>query len=657
MSHLARYGLVPLTIGAASLFRVFLTDLLGIANPPLMLYLFPVIVCAWYGGLGPGLLATAMSATAGMLFFMDATGGTDWTRFLNQYDIVRLAIFVAEGCLLSVLAWQFHRSLQYSVTAERQMRDALRNLAKSEQRVNSIVDNIVDAVITINQDGVIESWNRAATKIFGYKIEEVLGRHVEMLWSESQRRTFRSIAGHYAHGEFGLAGMTQELIARRKDGTDFPIDLAVSTMRIGAKSYYTGIVRDITERIRDAAELKNAKETAEAASRAKTQFLANMSHEIRTPLGVIAGFTDLALGARSDQERVHAIATVQRNAQHLAALVDDLLDLTKAEAGRLRFVKCDVDLTQVLDGVRDALADTAKAKGLKLTVESDGPVPNAFVSDPQRLQQILSNVVGNAVKFTERGSVALVIRARPEQTHSGHSTLEFVVTDSGPGIAAEMQERLFTPFSQADPSYSRKFGGTGLGLALSRMLAQSLGGDVLLLRSAPGKGSAFSCTIEIEPTKSAIPIRIERQVLDNGVHIANVVQDPSKARDRTRLSGVRVLLVEDSADNRLMVSRFLKNAGAVVETAVDGNDGVQKAISLQPDIVVMDIQMPSKDGYAATSDLREKGFAKPIIALTAHAIRDEKQRGLRNGFNDYLTKPVNKGDLVETIRRFSPHPA
>lgn len=434
----------------------------------------------------------------------------------------------------------------------------------------------------------------------------------------------------------------EEMKIRRGDGTYGVLSVSSAPIYNHEGKIVAGVCAfiDITEKKNSEDELRVAKEAAEAANLAKTRFLANMSHEIRTPLGVISGHLDLLLsGKQNEEERNEALQVMKRNSDLLENLIEDLLDLSRVETGRLQIEKVSFFLPNLISDVLSVVRLRAEEKGLELSFRFMSDVPNEIVSDPTRIKQILINVLGNAVKFTDKGTVSICVDyAKP--------FLSFEVTDSGRGISAEQASRLFQPFTQVDSSATRRFGGTGLGLALSRRLAQSLGGELLLERSKPDHGTTFSIRLPIEEGKNSIPIHELR---------SEVKTFGSFKQKLNRLTNIKVLLVDDSADNRLLVSKLLKIEGAVVETAEDGADGVLKALDGDFDIVLMDIQMPRMDGHEAVQNLRTAGYSKPIIALTAHAFQEERDRSLSCGFNEHLTKPIPRNELVARIRKLTHH--
>jgi CheY-like chemotaxis protein/nitrogen-specific signal transduction histidine kinase len=394
----------------------------------------------------------------------------------------------------------------------------------------------------------------------------------------------------------------------------------------------------------DITKLKEAKEAAEAASKAKTAFLANMSHEIRTPLGVVLGFCELLLlPDQSKLDRANAIDAIKRNGKLLSNIINDILDLSKIEAGKLSIEKSRVSLDDLLKDLNSLLYLEASEKGLKLSLTKEDSLPKTVITDPLRLRQILLNIVGNAIKFTERGFVK--VRVRTEKRGSGKS-LVFTVTDSGRGMSSEQATKLFEPFMQADSSTVRRYGGTGLGLVLSRKLANALGGDVILAESAVDKGSSFE--ISIDP---GTPAKADE--------VGETIRSSAVAKDLANdfsLEKLNILLVEDSVDNQILVSRLLMMVGANVDTACNGKEGVSKALSNNYDLVLMDLRMPEMDGYQATKELRKNGFKRPVIALTANALKEDRMRCLAAGFDDHLGKPIDRNLLLEMVRQHSEHP-
>jgi PAS domain S-box-containing protein len=382
--------------------------------------------------------------------------------------------------------------------------------------------------------------------------------------------------------------------------------------------------------------LQNAKVEAERASHSKSAFLANMSHEIRTPLGAILGFTELMRDSSSREERADFAKIVSRNGKALTRLIDDILDLSKVEAGRLEIEAIDFNVRSLVDEVVALFHDSARQKGVLLHASIAAGTPEAVNSDPTRIRQILLNLIGNALKFTSEGSVEVSVQLQPA---GDLQLLEFEVHDTGIGMSSEQAKKLFKPFAQADNTTTRKFGGSGLGLVLSRRLSRLLGGDVTIRECSPGQGCTFKASVLARPA-GATEIGVANKTIQ------------SLVQNRELLPGAKILLVEDSPDNQVLVKRLLTNAGMVVDIASNGAEGIEMAEANNYDVVLMDMQMPVLDGYAATARLRLDGYNKPIVALTAHAMVEDRNRILGLGCDAHLTKPIDSKLLIETIGRF-----
>jgi signal transduction histidine kinase/CheY-like chemotaxis protein len=387
--------------------------------------------------------------------------------------------------------------------------------------------------------------------------------------------------------------------------------------------------------------LVTAKEKAEEASAAKSAFLANMSHEIRTPMTAIVGYADTMLEPEQTlSDRQDALQTIRRNARHLLELINDILDISKIEADKMTVERVAADLPAILSDLLSIMRPRAVDKGLDFRLEVAGAVPQAVRTDPLRLRQVLMNLLGNAVKFTEKGFVHLGVCC---EKAGEEYQLRFDIRDSGIGIARHKTDRLFLPFSQADDSMTRRFGGTGLGLTISRRLTSLLGGSVTV-ESEEGKGSVFTVRIPVGDL-TGVPM-IE------GLTEA-ILPKPTTAAAKTWTIHAWILLVEDGVDNQRLISMHLRKAGADVTIAENGRKGVDVAVAAQGvrpfDLILMDMQMPELDGYGAASELRRRGFKQPIIALTAHAMAEDREKCIRAGCTDYLTKPIDKNLLIGTV--------
>jgi signal transduction histidine kinase len=407
---------------------------------------------------------------------------------------------------------------------------------------------------------------------------------------------------------------------------------------LSATGYTKRIERIVEERT---AELREAKEAADSVSHTKSMFLANMSHEIRTPMTAIIGFTDLLLERGHDErERNEWTRTIRRSADHLLELLNDVLDVSKIEARRMNVESISTSPWLAVDEVMSLMGERARAKGLHCEAVWIGPVPELVQTDPLRLRQILVNLVGNAIKFTESGSVLLVTQL-VERT--GGSFLQFEVTDSGIGIPAAQLPGLFSAFTQADTSTTRRFGGSGLGLRISKTLAELLGGDIEV-ESREQQGSTFRVLI---PVGDLSELRLI-DASDKG-H----VEEPRETRTIDITLDCRVLVVEDHAANQRLVRHILERAGARVAVVGSGQEALDRFDSAEPepDVILMDLMMPGMDGLTATRSLRARGYTGPIVALTADIMHETRERCIEAGCTEYLPKPVERKRLLELLRR------
>ena len=427
-------------------------------------------------------------------------------------------------------------------------------------------------------------------------------------------------------------------------------------------SRWVGTSIDIDDCRRREAELCRARVAAEVATMAKTTFLANISHEIRTPLGIMIGFTDLLLASGDEgSERTSWLRMIKRNGEVLHGLINDLLDLSKVEANRLDLDMASLSLVEFVRDTAAVLSFKAKGKGIDLRFSCDSALPQVIQTDAARLRQIFLNVVGNAIKFTDHGCVDVVLRYK-EVGDGRCGRLECEVRDTGIGLSLEQAQRIWEPFAQAECSTARKYGGTGLGLTLARRLALALGGDLVLAHSRQGEGSVFVFYIGA----SRVDTEGHGTLAAGCDLLAMVSAEPAPgecgsalpsvpiAGSNYLLSGVSVLVVDDSLESQVLIRRLLEVAGAHVEMASDGVEGVSKAEAGHYDIVLMDIQMPGGlDGNEATAQLRHNHYPKPIVALTAHAMKADRDHFGSSGFSDYLVKPIDREVLVTTVAQYT----
>lgn len=548
---------------------------------------------------------------------------------------------------------------------------AERAIQEGEARLRAITNSVRDAIIVLDETGRIAFWNPASTEIFGYSSEEALGQLAcKLLAPEELQTRYREIFARREHTtDTVVQGQPTELTAFRKDGSLVPIEISFGSVTLKGIPHTVAVIRDIS--LRKQAEnqlaqyaaaleannrvLEELYNRAEAATRAKSEFLANMSHEIRTPMTAILGYAELLLDelaeANLTPDHLAALQTIQRNGNYLLSLLNDILDLSKLEAGRFQIEKRPFDLGETLRDVVELMRVRAEDKKLSLKLETDSGLPHIIRSDPVRLRQILINLVGNAIKFTEHGEVRLRVSAVTSAPQ--WVDLQFDVIDTGIGMTEEQLSRLFQPFTQGDASTSRKYGGTGLGLAISKRLAELLGGTITV-SSVPGKGSVFTVKVAAE----VVPVAEESH---SASHAEAKPSAKSESPQQTGSSAaspplvnVRVLLAEDAPDNQRLLKVILEKAGAQVVVANNGKEAVQYASEAwqtgRPfDIILMDMQMPEMDGYDATRYLRAEGYGGLIVALTAHSMEEDKAKCLAAGCDSYLSKPIRREVLLRTL--------
>jgi len=568
-------------------------------------------------------LAVAVVAYAVYLLLMTKQQNSErWAGLLNTHLAMSRAAELERA----------RNDLHHNQTdLERLVAERTDELSHLSSDYRQIFDNAHDAIIIFEpHEERVLNVNRRACEIYGFPRDEFIGMSLSDI-SLSPERGRWQVAETLQKGVYHNFETTQT----RKDGSEMLLEINASAIHYEGRSAILSVNRDITMR-RRAEEMTLAMEAAERADRAKSQFLANMSHEIRTPMAGILGLADLLLKTDLNVAQRRYSDLIQSSTSSLLGVIDDILDFSKVEAGKLTLEAVPFHLPAMLGDTVELLRFRAQSKGITLELALGGNLPDWCLGDPGRLRQVVINLLGNAVKFTTEGSVEMHAEGGPD------GRVRISVRDTGMGIPDEVRDQLFTPFSQADTSTSRRFGGSGLGLAISKRIVKLMGGEIGF-ESAPGAGSTFWFSVSLPPAEPP------ENWADTG--------DATGAGALLPPQASRILIAEDNPVNQLVVLEQLKSLGFAATAVSNGIEALAALEETAYDLVLMDCQMPEMDGYEATRRMREKSGDRwqiPVIALTAHAMRGDREKCLAAGMNDYIAKPFRVETLSQVLVRWLP---
>jgi PAS domain S-box-containing protein len=524
-----------------------------------------------------------------------------------------------------------HFGIIHDVTEHKQAENALR---ESERKFRSYIDHAPNGIFVSDEKGFYVDVNPAAERITGYSRDELLGRNLRDL---IPKEFLASSASHFDRVVKNGQAVGESPFIHRNGTLRYWTVHAVKL----SDSRFLGFVADTTERKMAEEELRHAKEAAEAANRAKSVFLANMSHELRTPLNPIVGFTNLMLSAENLTAAQRSyLKIINQRSEDLLLLINDILDIARVEANRMAIRPENIVTRELIHDVSDMFIQQAEAKGLELMLSTAPDVPGVIFSDPARLRQILLNLVGNAMKFTDAGEITITTHILPDSMqwtddeNMPTAMLQFAVSDTGIGIAPKMQTIIFESFQQVDGSVTRKYDGAGLGLAICKRLSELMGGGIAV-ESTPGHGSTFRVTIRV-----GIPEDHADSSQSLQAHAAS-----------NSLPPLRILIAEDDPSSMELIRQILTPTGHHVTGVANGQAVLDACRDQHFDLILMDLTMPDMDGLSATRQLRRNGFTCPVIAVTAHAFEKDRDSCIEAGMNAWLTKPITAQSLGRTIRR------
>jgi len=511
-----------------------------------------------------------------------------------------------------------------------------RLLRKNEIMLSGVISSALDAIVITGAYGHIIHWNQAAVEIFGYTEKEVKGRTLlETILPLSYEHTHWNGFPGFQHTDVTpMLNQRHELTAVRKNKDEFPIELTVTAIVDESESYYSAFIRDISSRRQREQELVQMKEKAEQAAKAKSQFLSVMSHELRTPLNAVIGITHLLLQSQPREDQQEDLRTLQFSGESLLHIINDILDFTKLDSGKIELSAIDFNLRELTQGLYQSFSYKAREKNIVFDVEYDDRMPFYVKGDNFRLSQVLNNLISNAIKFTHEGFVKLKVEM--VENKAAHFITRFTVVDSGIGIPEEKQEKIFEQFTQADSDTTRLYGGTGLGLSISGRLVELMGSSILVT-STLGKGSSFSFTLDL----------LQGSHSDPNAGLAKVVNKSNDA-----FKNKLILLAEDNVFNANIARRFITGWGAQLEVVVDGRQALDFVSRRKYDLILMDVQMPVLDGFACTRKIRKHFKDVPILAITASPKNEIINEIMACGMNDFVSKPFKPNELKSKLLEY-----
>jgi PAS domain S-box-containing protein len=508
--------------------------------------------------------------------------------------------------------------------------------------LRAVVESFLDGVIAIDHQGVVQSVNPAVTRMLGFQADELIGQSVSRIMPEAHRKQHgETLRQNIVTGKRVITGVGREVVAVRKDGSPIPVHLTVTEFEQEGRPSFVGVIRDLSVQYHQQALLHAASVEAEQASNARMAFLRNMSHEFRTPLTAILGYSELLQDDLNDPELREGLQTIHRHGMVLLHTISNLLDMTALESGCVQLHCQPCHVPTIVSSLQRRYLDEALAKQLSLYVHTDAAVQTCW-AEPCRLEQVLGNLISNAIKFTDRGAITLQVDRVVRES------VRFRIIDTGIGIASADADRLFQPMTQLDMSTSRERGGAGLGLALSRTLAELMHGQ-LYCQSVPGEGSTF--TLELPADQ---PAADPQSNSDSSTDVPDFESRPLPSADRPQPLLSRVLLAEDNPVTSRLLERLLTRHGAEVTCVGDGFAAIREALlsvtgQRSFDVILMDWQMPKMTGVEATRRIRAHGIKIPIVAISAHVSNEDQQTFFAAGGNDYICKPFQAAGVLAKV--------